>query len=1033
MKENEFLLIIDGSSLLTTQFFGNLPKEIMFAKTTEEKERFFPKIMQTSTGVYTNAVYGFLRVMLKIIKEQKPTYLAVVWDVSRDTFRREIYPDYKGNRGETLVPLSNQFKLCQEVLESMGIVQLMDKRYEADDFSGSLCAKFEEEVPIRLLTKDNDYLQLITERTNLWLLHSTAKKTEELYEKYGISSKEVNAPDRTFLFTPELVEKEFGIKPSSVPSLKGIQGDSSDNIKGVPGVGEATAVALIKEYETVEKLYEVIRDLDDAGKKKISEFWKTLGIKRTPINALLKTSDTELVGEKAAMLSEKLATIKKDIELPIELEELKIQIKEDKAQEKFDELEFKTLKIASFLSKSTTKNIDEFEGMSDLEIAESLFGEEDGPFSDRKQSGKTSNVVDENGSIVSVSDQEEFSMEIEDPNINGNPNANGNSNMSKEQVNYQERFDLLIKSYQVLTTKQEVSAMVQEILAMAEKLSCVAVKAIIEQGSLFGVTLVYENQVAHIRINEEVTVEWMKEQLLELAKEEITFVTFSLKSQLSYLPFNTDMDVFDVELASYLLQPEVSSYDYPYVASTYLDMELESQALIMQKHSYEELRTFYDTESQDNVYQKAVSYETIVCYLAYQSLMEQLVHTKMLSLFESIEMPLVYTLFDMEQRGIRVNKEGLREYSANLSVSIKELEQSIYQMVGEEFNINSPKQLGEILFVKLKLPNGKKTKTGYSTSADVLEKLKLEDPVIEKILEYRQLTKLKSTYADGLADYVREDGRIHGTFNQTIAATGRISSTEPNLQNIPIRMELGRKIRKVFIPKDGFVFLDADYSQIELRVLAHMSQDEHMIEAYQTGKDIHRLTASQVFHTPFDEVTSLQRSNAKAVNFGIVYGISSFSLSEDLKIKKKEADEYIENYFKTYPKVKEYLDRLVGDGREYGYVTTLFGRVRRLPDMNHSNFIRRSAQERIAMNSPIQGTAADIIKIAMIRVNEALKKRNLESQLLLQIHDELLVEAKLSEVEEVKQLMKEEMEHACELLVPMIADVNQGENWYEAK
>lgn len=1018
MKDNEFLLIIDGSSLLTTQFFGNLPKEIMFAKTPEEKERFFPRIMQTSQGVYTNAVYGFLRVLLKIIKEQKPTYLAVTWDVSRDTFRREIYPDYKGNRGETLAPLKDQFKLCQDVLQDMGIVQFMDKRYEADDFSGSLSTKFEKEVPIRILTKDNDYLQLITERTNLWLLHSTSKKTEELYEKYGLSSKEVNAPDRTFLFTPELVEKEFGIKPSSVPSLKGIQGDSSDNIKGVPGVGEATAVALIKEYETVEHLYDAIRDLDDAGKKKISEYWKTLGIKRTPINALLKTSDTELVGEKAAMLSEQLATIKKDIELPMELEDLKIQIKEEKAQQRFDELEFKSLKISSFLSSADSKAADGFEGMSDVEIAESLFGEEDGPFANNVGSNNK-----KAGTFTSKSDNADSSLINEESNIEVTSELKADT-----KVNYKESFDQIFANYQRLTSKQEVSAMTQEILGLAEHLSCVAVKAIIEQGVLYGVTFVYDKKVVHITINEEITAEFIKEQLLALAKEEITFVTFYLKTQLSYLPFDADMDVFDVEIASYLLQPEVSSYDYNYVANNYLGFELETQAEIKQKHSYEELSAFYENE-----YGKAVSYEAIVCALSYQGLMEQLTHSEMLSLFETIEMPLVYTLYDMEQRGIRVNKEALREYGAKLSVSIKELEQSIYQMVGEEFNINSPKQLGEILFVKLKLPNGKKTKTGYSTSADVLEKLKIEDPVIEKILEYRQLTKLKSTYADGLADYVSEDGRIHGTFNQTIAATGRISSTEPNLQNIPIRMELGRQIRKVFIPKEGFVFLDADYSQIELRVLAHMSQDEHMIEAYQTGKDIHRLTASEVFHTPFDEVTSLQRSNAKAVNFGIVYGISSFSLSEDLHIKKKEADEYIENYFKTYPKVKEYLDRLVADGREYGYVTTMYGRIRRLPEMNHSNFIRRSAQERIAMNSPIQGTAADIIKIAMIRVNEALKKRNLESQLLLQIHDELLVEAKLSEVDEVKQLMKEEMESACQLLVPMIADVNQGVNWYEAK
>lgn len=1008
MKENEFLLIVDGSSLLTTQFFGNLPKEIMFAKTPEEKERFFPKIMQTSTGVYTNAIYGFLRVLLKIIKEQKPTYLAITWDVSRDTFRREMYPDYKGNRGETLAPLKNQFALCQEVLKDMGIVQFMDKRYEADDFSGSLCTKFEDQVPIRILTKDNDYLQLITERTNLWLLHSTAKKTEELYEKYNLSSKEVNAPDRTFLFTPSLVEQEFGIKPSSVPSLKGIQGDSSDNIKGVPGVGEATAVALIKEYGTVEKLYDAIRNLDDAGKKKMSEYWKTLGIKRSPMNALLKQSETELVGEKAAVLSEKLATIKKDIDLPIQLDDLKIHIDESKSQERFDELEFKSLKISSFLHPEEGKDANGFESMSDLEIAESLFGEEE------PSNSADSNPFESDSSKVSDKAADALDCGAKKVQIN-------------REVN-EKLFHAITSKVSIVETKEDALKFIDSIVAKAEELVCVGLKAIIEEKNLIGLSIATKEQVVCCIVNEEITEEFLSEQLLRMIEEDMTFATFSLKEQLSFLPFNEDTDVFDVEIAAYLMEPEVSKYDCSYVAMKYLDCEILPLAAIKEKHSYNELRSFYEEN-----FTKAVSYEAAVAVMVFESLLENLKRLNMLSLFETIEMPLIYTLYDMEQRGIRVNREALREYSSNLTGSIKELEKTIYEMVGEEFNINSPKQLGEILFVKLKLPNGKKTKTGYSTSADVLEKIKLEDPVIEKILEYRQLTKLKSTYADGLAEYISSDERIHGTFNQTIAATGRLSSTEPNLQNIPIRMELGRKIRKVFIPKDGFVFLDADYSQIELRVLAHMSGDETLIDAYRTGRDIHRLTASQVFHVPFDEVTSAQRSNAKAVNFGIVYGISAFSLSEDLKIKKKEADEYIEKYFETYPKVKQYLDNLVADGRESGYVTTMYGRIRRLPDMNNSNFLKRSAQERIAMNSPIQGTAADIIKIAMLRVNQALKKGGFESQLLLQIHDELLVEAKLSEVEEVKKLMQTEMEHACDLLVPMVADVNQGSDWYEAK
>ncbi|MFW5632541.1 MAG: DNA polymerase I, partial [Acetivibrio ethanolgignens] len=408
--------------------------------------------------------------------------------------------------------------------------------------------------------------------------------------------------------------------------------------------------------------------------------------------------------------------------------------------------------------------------------------------------------------------------------------------------------------------------------------------------------------------------------------------------------------------------------------------------------------------------------------------------TQMLSLFETMEMPLIYTLYDMEKRGIMINKEELSAYGERLSGRIHFLETEIWRLAGEEFNINSPKQLGVILFEKLKLPFGKKTKTGYSTSAEVLEKLKCEDPIINLILEYRQLTKLKSTYADGLAGYIQEDDqRIHGKFNQTVTATGRISSTEPNLQNIPVRMELGREIRKVFIPKPGYVFLDADYSQIELRVLAHMSGDETLIEAYREAQDIHQMTASLVFHTPYDEVTPLQRRNAKAVNFGIVYGISSFGLGQDLNITRKEAEGYIKNYFDTYPGIKSFLDGLVEKGKKDGYVETIFHRRRPIPELSSNNFMQRSFGERIAMNSPIQGTAADIIKIAMIRVNEILKERKLESQLILQIHDELLIETKIEEIEEVRKILEDAMHNAAKLLVPMEIDVNQGNSWYEAK
>jgi DNA polymerase-1 len=422
-----------------------------------------------------------------------------------------------------------------------------------------------------------------------------------------------------------------------------------------------------------------------------------------------------------------------------------------------------------------------------------------------------------------------------------------------------------------------------------------------------------------------------------------------------------------------------------------------------------------------------------VLWQSWPALWKKLEEMGMAKLFTEIDMPLAYTLADMEREGIRVQAEELKTYGEQLVTRIDELEQLIYEAAGEPFNINSPKQLGVILFEKLQLPHGKKTKTGYSTAADVLEKLAQEYPIVSDILEYRQMTKLKSTYADGLANYISPDGRIHGKFHQTITATGRISSTDPNLQNIPIRMELGRMIRKVFVPEDGYVFLDADYSQIELRVLAHFSGDEMLIQAYRDAQDIHTMTASQVFHVAPEDVTPLLRRNAKAVNFGIVYGISSFGLSQDLSITRKEAQEYIEQYFKTFPGIKTFLDTTVENAKRDGYVTTMFGRRRPMPELKSSNFMQRSFGERVAMNAPIQGTAADIIKIAMNRVNDWLRIRNMKSRLILQVHDELLVETAVDELEEVRQMMVEEMQHAAELKVRLEVDIHEGKNWYEAK
>ena len=523
------------------------------------------------------------------------------------------------------------------------------------------------------------------------------------------------------------------------------------------------------------------------------------------------------------------------------------------------------------------------------------------------------------------------------------------------------------------------------------------------------------------------TEDYLKEKIALLGAQ-CRIATADIKSEYAYLQAQDTDRFFDVILAAYLLNPLKNDYTVEDIANEYLNLMLPEKGQAFGRLSFKDA---LNEKPED--FLRYCCFEAYVCAQAAVCLQQKLEETQMDRLMREIEMPLTLVLFSMEEEGIRVNPEALKDYGEALSGKITELEQEIYSEAGCEFNINSPKQLGEILFEKMGLPGGKKTKTGYSTAADVLEKLSGEYPVVKHILEYRGLTKLKSTYADGLAAYIEDENRIHSTFNQTITATGRISSTEPNLQNIPIRMELGRQIRKVFIPKDGYCFMDADYSQIELRVLASMSGDERLIEAYRSHADIHRTTASQVFHIPFEEVTDLQRRNAKAVNFGIVYGISSFGLSEDLSISRKEAAAYIEQYFETYPQVKQFIDSLVKDAKKNGYAVTLYGRRRPVPELFSSNFIQRSFGERVAMNSPIQGTAADIIKIAMIRVFERLKKEGLKSKLILQVHDELLIETALEEEEQVRMILEEEMVHASSLAVELEIDLHVGINWYEAK
>ena len=911
MNAQDYLLIIDGSSLLSTQFFGNLPREILFARTPEEKEKYFHKIMMTRTGVYTNAVFGFLRVLFRILKEQRPKYLAVTWDLTRDTFRRELYPKYKANRDETMKPLRDQFGLCQEILRRMGVREFMDERYEADDFSGSIANRFENEVPVRILTRDHDYLQLVNDRTNLWLLLSSEEKVQEFRKKYAVP--EDNAPEKAVTLTPDLVEKEFFVKPDSVPSLKGLMGDASDNIPGVAGIGPKTAAALIQKYETVDRLYEALSKMTPEKEEALKKEWKSeLGITRSPISLLLKESDTEPAGENAARLSEELATIKRDIDLSsVTLSDLEVRIDREEAAKILEELEIHSLSLDFSEEQEKESLVKEFRSTGDLSETTEAFR----TFEKEPRIGAV--YVPGRGLAVATKD--------------------GTGWFFKEEFFVTER------------VLRDLTA------ALAKKTSISVLNG-------------------------------------------KTFYRFS------------GVIADDAVIQAYLLDPVRGDYDVKDLSGKFLDRK-------------------FAPENDENrpVFEAAAA---LGLSLAFSPELEK---KGLLTLYEEIEKPTMAALSDLEATGIRVEKSEFAKLSEELQKTIRSLEEEIYAAAGGPFNINSPKQLGELLFEKMKLPYGKKTKTGYSTNADILEKLKSESPLVSKILEYRTYTKLRSTYAEGLLDYIRPDGRIYGKFHQTVTATGRISSSDPNLQNIPVRTELGRSIRKLFVPEEGSVFVDADYSQIELRILAHLSGDATLIDAYRKGTDVHALTASEVFHVPIGSVTSEERRRAKAVNFGIVYGISAYSLSEDLGISRKEAEAYMTGYFETYPDVKAYLDRSVREAVENGFSRTLYGRIRPIPELSSSNFNQRSFGERVAMNAPIQGTAADIMKIAVIRVNKALKEGGFRSRMVLQVHDEILIEAKENEAEEVEKLLIREMEHAAELKVPLRVEVKRGRSWYETK
>ena len=867
------IVLIDGHSILNRAFYG-LPD------------------LTNAEGLHTNAIYGFLTIMFKLLEEEKPEYLTVAFDVHAPTFRHKMYAEYKGTRKPMADELRQQVPVIKEVLHAMGVKTIECAGLEADDLIGTLSNRCENEgMEVAVISGDRDLLQLATEHVKIRIPKTKQGKTE--IEDYYAKD----------------VEERYQVTPKEFIDLKALMGDTADNIPGVPSIGEKTATKIITQYHSIEEAHEHVDELKPPrASKALSEHWDL------------------------AVLSKDLATINVKADFPYELSEAKLgNLYTEEAYIFFQKLEFKNLLSRFDVSAPANKVEDGFKIITSKSEAEKVF------------------VQAEEASTIGA---------------------------------------VIFKD-------------LENVLPLFA-----------DQAGLGGIGLCFSKEESYcIKVEKDITGEWLLKKLADVAEKAETYAMFHLKESMEQVTIRNQANCFDVSVAAYLLNPLKNNYTWEDVAREHLGLMIDEKI------------------DQD----MKACYESYVNYASVEVLRQKLRDTKMDTLFRDIEMPLVFTLFDMEQNGIRVEADALKQYGDQLAGKIAELEKEIYEEAGEIFNINSPKQLGVVLFENMKLPGGRKTKTGYSTAADVLEKLAPEHPVVAKILEYRQYTKLKSTYADGLANYIQDDGRIHGKFNQTITATGRISSTEPNLQNIPVRMELGRLIRKVFIPEEGYRFVDADYSQIELRVLAHCSGDEHLIQAYKEQSDIHRITASQVFHIPFDEVTPQQRRNAKAVNFGIVYGISSFGLSQDLSITRKEAAKYIDDYFATYPGIKTFLDHAVTHAKEEGYVVTLFGRRRPVPELSSSNFMQRSFGERVAMNSPIQGAAADIIKIAMIRVNQRLKDQKMKSRLVLQVHDELLIEAYEPELDEVQNILKEEMEHAAELKVPLEIDMHTGDNWYEAK
>ena len=869
-------VIIDGSSLVHRAFYA-LP------------------LLTTANGLYTNAVYGFTTMMVKLLGELAPDLVVVAFDKGKITFRNDAYAEYKAHRKPTPGELSAQFPLVKEMLEALGIRMIEEAGYEADDIIGTLSVQGGQlGYEVIIVTGDRDALQLISPQVQVMLT------------KKGISEMDV--------YDAQAFQEKYGVTPGQQIDLKGLIGDASDNIPGVPGIGEKTATKLIAQYGNIETLLE---NIDQVPGKKMQENLRN--------------------NKEIALLSKKLATIVCDMPIEFVTESFEFHPNREKVKELCAQFEFKSL-----LAKIS--NI--FPGNEKEELIEELV------------LPTVTMLQGENEVLLAVN---------------------------------QIRQEGILNFYAIFNGKIPQNSMVGVAFLLAEK-------------------PIYITEEAH---------GW-NEILALLADKRIMKVTHDAKqvySAVKNMGITLQGLVFDSLLAAYLLEPTMNDYSLTKLREQYA-----------QKSSPEQLEKIVN-EPVYAVWAVAAIYEI------YPALQQGLVNNELEKLYYEVELPLVEVLADIENYGIQVDVAYLKEMSAELGAKIECLLKEIYQSAGEEFNVNSPKQLGVILFEKLNLPVYKKTKTGYSTDAEVLEKLMGQHAVIDKLLEYRMLTKLKSTYLDGLSALISHDsGRIHTTFNQMVTATGRLSSSEPNLQNIPIRTEAGRKIRQLFVPGEGYDYLmSADYSQIELRILADMSKDKNLLESFRKEQDVHTRTAAEVFDVPMSEVTSELRSRAKAVNFGIVYGISDYGLSRDIGVSRSEAGQYITNYFIKYQGVKEFIDRVVKEAHLQGYVTTLFGRRRYLPDINSSNFNQRSFAERTAMNTPIQGTAADIIKKAMIDVHKALQRENLHSRILLQVHDELILEVIKAEVEQVQKIVKEAMQQSVQLQVPLVVDINVGKNWAAAK